>query len=63
MTHIEQAFRIISAMTVNGDNQDLVVAAKNELRAAILEQRAAGKEDSHGQADNRPDGGKSDQQS
>ena len=33
--HLERAIRIISAMRVDGDNQDLSVAAKNELRAAL----------------------------
>lgn len=35
--HIERVFQIISAMPVKGDNQDLAVAAKNELRAALDE--------------------------
>lgn len=35
--HIERVFQIISAMPVTGDNQDLAVAAKNELRAALDE--------------------------
>ena len=35
--HLERAFQIISAMPVTGDNQDLAVAAKNELRAALEE--------------------------
>ena len=35
--HLERAIRIISAMRVDGDNQDLSVAAKNELRAALEE--------------------------
>lgn len=35
--HLERAIRIISAMRVDGDNQDLSVAAKNELRAALDE--------------------------
>ena len=33
--HLERVFQIISAMPVTGDNQDLAVAAKNELRAAM----------------------------
>lgn len=33
--NIERAIHIISAMFVSGDNQDLAVAAKNELRAAL----------------------------
>lgn len=35
--HLERAFKIIAAMPVTGDNQDLVVAAKNELRGALDE--------------------------
>ena len=35
--HLERAFQIIAAMPVTGDNQDLAVAAKNELRAAFEE--------------------------
>ena len=35
--HLERVFQIISAMPVTGDNQDLAVAAKNELRAALDE--------------------------
>ena len=35
--HLERVFQIISAMPVTGDNQDLAVAAKNELRAALAE--------------------------
>ena len=35
--HLERVFQIISAMSVTGDNQDLAVAAKNELRAAFEE--------------------------
>lgn len=35
--HLERVFQIISAMHVTGDNQDLAVAAKNELRAALDE--------------------------
>lgn len=35
--HLERAFQIISAMPVTGDNQDLAVAAKNELRVALAE--------------------------
>ena len=35
--HLERVFQIISAMPVTGDNQDLAVAAKNELRAAFEE--------------------------
>lgn len=35
--HLERVFQIISAMPVTGDNQDLAVAAKNELRAALEE--------------------------
>lgn len=35
--HLERAIRIISAIPVTGDNQDLAVAAKNELRAALDE--------------------------
>ena len=35
--HLERAFQIIAAMPVTGDNQDLAVAAKNELRAALEE--------------------------
>ena len=33
--HLDRVFQIISAMPVTGDNQDLAVAAKNELRAAL----------------------------
>ena len=35
--HLERVFQIISAMPVTGDNQDLAVAAKNELRAVFEE--------------------------
>ena len=35
--HSESELQIISAMSVTGDNQDLAVAAKNELRAAFEE--------------------------
>ena len=35
--HLERVFQIISAMPVTGDNQDLAVAAKNELRATLEE--------------------------
>ena len=35
--HLERVFQIISAMSVTGDNQDLAVAAQNELRAAFEE--------------------------
>lgn len=34
---IERALQIISAMRVDGDNQELAVAAKNELKAALAE--------------------------
>lgn len=33
--HLERVFQIISAMPVTGDSQDLAVAAKNELCAAL----------------------------
>ena len=47
--HIERVFQIISAMPVTGDNQDLAVAAKNELRAALeeFEQQKAKAEQKH----------------
>ena len=47
--HLERVFQIISAMPVTGDNQDLAVAAKNELRAALeeLEQHKAKAEQKH----------------
>lgn len=47
--HLERAIRIISAMRVDGDNQDLSVAAKNELRAALeeFEQQKAKAEQKH----------------
>ena len=35
--HLERVFQIISAMPVTGDNQDLAVAAKNDLRSALEE--------------------------
>lgn len=35
--HLERAINIISAISVTGDAQDLAVAAKNELRAALAE--------------------------
>ena len=35
--HLERVFQIISAMPVTCDNQDLAVATKNELRAALDE--------------------------
>ena len=35
--HLERVFQIISAMPVTGDNQDLAVAAKNELRSVFEE--------------------------
>ena len=35
--HLERVFQIISAMPVTCDNQDLAVAAKNELRAVFEE--------------------------
>lgn len=34
---VENALRIINAMRVDGDNQELAVAAKNELKAALKE--------------------------
>ena len=48
--HLERVFQIISAMPVTGDNQDLAVAAKNELRAALeeFEQQKAKAEQRHG---------------
>lgn len=47
--HLERAFQIIAAMPVTGDNQDLAVAAKNELRAALeeFEQQKAKAEQKH----------------
>ena len=47
--HLERVFQIISAMPVTGDNQDLAVAAKNELRAALeeFEQQKAKAEQKH----------------
>ena len=47
--HLERVFQIISAMPVTGDNQDLAVAAKNELRAALeeFEQQKAKAEQRH----------------
>lgn len=47
--HLERVFQIISAMPVKGDNQDLAVAAKNELRAALqeFEQQKAKAEQKH----------------
>ena len=47
--HLERVFQIISAMPVTGDNQDLAVAAKNELRAALeeFEQQKAKVEQRH----------------
>ena len=47
--HLERVFQIISAMPVTGDNQDLAVAAKNELRAALeeFEQQKAKEEQRH----------------
>ena len=47
--HLERVFQIISAMPVTGDNQDLAVAAKNELRAALeeFEQQKAKSEQRH----------------
>ena len=47
--HLERVFQIISAMPVTGDNQDLAVAAKNELRAALeeFEQQKAKSEQKH----------------
>ena len=47
--HLERVFQIISAMPVTGDNQDLAVAAKNELRAALeeFEQQKAKAERGH----------------
>ena len=46
---LESVFQIISAMPVTGDNQDLAVAAKNELRAALeeFEQQKAKAEQRH----------------
>lgn len=46
---LERVFQIISAMPVTGDNQDLAVAAKNELRAALeeFEQQKAKAEQKH----------------
>lgn len=46
---LERVFQIISAMPVTGDNQDLAVAAKNELRAALeeFEQQKAKAEQRH----------------
>ena len=35
--HLEKAFNLIAAMRVSGDDQELAVAAKNELRAAFRE--------------------------
>lgn len=34
-TNIENALKIINAMRVDGDNQELAVAAKNELKQAL----------------------------
>ena len=47
--HLERVFQIISAMPVTRDNQDLAVAAKNELRAALeeFEQQKAKAEQRH----------------
>lgn len=47
--HLERVFQIISAMPATGDNQDLAVAAKNELRAALeeFEQQKAKAEQRH----------------
>ena len=47
--HLERVVQIISAMPVTGDNQDLAVAAKNELRAALeeFEQQKAKAEQRH----------------
>lgn len=47
--HLERVFQIISAMPVTGDNQDLAVAAKSELRAALeeFEQQKAKAEQKH----------------
>ena len=47
--HLERVFQIISAMPVTGDNQDLAVAAKNELRTALeeFEQQKAKAEQKH----------------
>lgn len=39
--HLERAINIISAISVTGDAQDLAVAAKNELRAALEEMQKA----------------------
>lgn len=35
--HIENALRIINAMRVDGDNQELAVAAKNELKQVLAQ--------------------------
>ena len=34
-TNIENALKIINAIRVDGDNQELAVAAKNELKQAL----------------------------
>ena len=35
--HLDKAFNLIAAIRVSGDDQERVVAAKNELRAAFRE--------------------------
>lgn len=53
--HLERAFQIISAMPVTSDNQDLAVAAKNELRAALEEFEQQKAEPKHEYNVNRKD--------
>lgn len=35
--HVSEALKLISALSVNGDAQDVVVAAKNHLRSVLAE--------------------------
>lgn len=35
--HLEKAYRVVAAMMVNGDNQDLAAIAKSEIKAALEE--------------------------
>lgn len=45
--HLEKAYKIISSMFVNGDNQDFATVAKSEIRAALEDLRKAEKEDTN----------------
>ena len=53
--HIEKTLRIINAMRVDGDNQELAVAAKNELKQALAKIEKA-KHEYHADNDMKQEG-------